>query len=428
MNSPTTLVSRVKASSPFDGLTVYSLQTGVDNVVAFCGSFLGGDLFASGNILVPELTASLLDLGTKKRDKFEIATALESVGAKLGFSSGKHRVHFSGKCLKNDIPLVIELLAEQLIFPAFHKEDLSSMVQRRKAELKKLKEDTRTRAVEAFLLQLYPENHPNCPISLSDQLEAIDSASVTQLSKFHNDYYGLGNVNICLVGDVDHENIEKQTTKHFGQWRNSSAKIKNNTLKAKRLKKAIEKSEHIPDKTSADLVTGHGIGIDREHEDYYSVMMSHFILGGNFSARLMATVRDQEGLTYGIQSTTGGVDQGSDGYWYIWGTFGPKVLKKAKESINKQLDLWYKKGVTEEELRSKKTTITGMYQIGLDTTSGLATRILTTVERGKELSFMDEYPHIIASITLDQVNKAIQTYCDPGKRITIIAGTVDESN
>ena len=73
--------------------------------------------------------------------------------------------------------------------------------------------------------------------------------------------------------------------------------------------------------------------------------------------------------------------------------------------------------MTEEELKSKKTTITGMYQVGLDTTSGLATRILTTVERGKKLSFMDEYPDIITAITLDQVNKAIHTYCDRRKRI-----------
>ena len=68
-----------------------------------------------------------------------------------------------------------------------------------------------------------------------------------------------------------------------------------------------------------------------------------------------------------------------------------------------------------------------MYQVGLDTTAGLATRILTTVERGKELSFMDEYPHIISTLTLDQVNDAIRAYCDPERRITVVAGTVDEA-
>lgn len=38
------------------------------------------------------------------------------------------------------------------------------------------------------------------------------------------------------------------------------------------------------------------------------------ILGGNFSARLMQTVRDQEGLTYGINSFIEGVEEGQDGF------------------------------------------------------------------------------------------------------------------
>ena len=157
-------------------------------------------------------------------------------------------------------------------------------------------------------------------------------------------------------------------------------------------------------------------------------MMGHFILGGNFSARLMATVRDQEGLTYGIQSATGGVEEGNDGYWYIWGTFGPDVLETAKKSISRELCLWHEKGVTLGELTAKQSTITGTYKVGLDTTAGLATRILTTVERGKELSFMDEYPDIINNLTLDQVNAAIRSYCNPDNRITIVAGTVNNTH
>ena len=47
-------------------------------------------------------------------------------------------------------------------------------------------------------------------------------------------------------------------------------------------------------------------------------MVGTYILGGNFSARLMQTVRDEQGLTYNIQSLVGGVDNGNDGYWVIW--------------------------------------------------------------------------------------------------------------
>ena len=429
VDSNTALAPRVTHTTPLDGLDIYSLQTGIKEVITYRGSFLGGSLFANDNILIPEMTGAMLDLGTKKRDKFEIGEALESVGARLGFTTGRYRVHFSGRCLKNDIPIVIELLAEQLAEPAFYQNDLKSTIQRRRAELKKQKEDTRTRAVEEFLCQLYPKGHPNFIPSLDDQIEAIEKVTTEGLISFHEDYYGLGSMKVSFVGEVDHNTIEQEIHRQFHGWREASAKREQKVdLAAKTVERASLETVHVPDKTSADLVTGHGIGIHRDHKDYYSVMMSHFILGGNFSARLMATIRDQEGLTYGIQSATGGVEEGNDGYWYIWGTFGPDVLETAKESINRELCLWHENGVTIDELTAKQSTITGMYKVGLDTTAGLATRILTTVERGKELSFMDEYPNIINDLTLDQVNAAIRSYCNPDNRITVVSGTIKGTN
>ena len=429
VDSNTALAPRVTHSSPLDGLDIYSLQTEIKDVITYRGSFLGGSVFAKDNVLIPEMAGAMLDLGTKKRDKFEIGEALESVGASLGFTTGRYRVHFSGRCLKNDIPLVIELLAEQLAGPAYHQDDLKSLIQRRRAELKKQKEDTRTRAVEVFLRQLYPEGHPNSIPSLDDQIVAIEKVTTEDLMSFHEDYYGLGSMNVSFVGEVDHSTIEHEIHRRFRGWKQTSFTIEQKVdLVAKTVERASLETVHVPDKTSADLVTGHGIGIHRDHKDYYSVMMSHFILGGNFSARLMATVRDQEGLTYGIQSATGGGEEGNDGYWYIWGTFGPDVLETAKESISRELCLWHEKGVTLDELTAKQSTIAGMYKVGLDTTAGLATRILTTVERGKELSFMDEYPDIINGLTLDQVNAAICSYCNPDNRITVVAGTVKNTH
>ncbi|HJM10524.1 MAG: pitrilysin family protein [Candidatus Marinimicrobia bacterium] len=423
------LAPKVKSSSPLEGLTLNFLKTEVKDVITLRGSFLGGDVFAEENIVVPEITAAMLDLGTQKRDKFEISDALESVGAKLAFASGRYRVQFSGKCLRENLPLLIELLAEQLMIPAYNKKDLQSVVQRRTAEMRKAKEDTRTRAIETFLMELYPEGHPNRAMGLDRLIENTQKVTTKQLQSFHGVNYGLGTAHICFVGDVDHRIVEEEVAKRFCGWEKSPLTLETATKsQANIIGGSLSKVVHIPDKTSADVVTGHGIGIDREHDDYYAVMMSHFILGGNFSARLMATVRDKEGLTYGIQSSTGGVEEGNDGYWYIWGTFAPDIIDKAKKSIEKQLNLWLREGISGDELETKKRTISGMYQIGLDTTSGLANRILTTVERGKELSFMDEYPNLINSLTLEQVNSAIHSYCNLGKRITVVAGTLNGTN
>ena len=155
-------------------------------------------------------------------------------------------------------------------------------------------------------------------------------------------------------------------------------------------------------------------------------MLGHFILGGNFSARLMSTVRDQEGLTYGIQSAVAGVDNGNDGYWYIWGTFAPELVDQGRESALRQLKTWIKQGVTEDELSRKKTTASGMYKVGLATTAGLAGQILATVENGRELDYIDSYPDKINAVTLNEVNKAIKKYCNERELVTVVAGPTDK--
>ena len=153
-------------------------------------------------------------------------------------------------------------------------------------------------------------------------------------------------------------------------------------------------------------------------------MLGIYILGGNFSARLMQTVRDKQGLTYGIGSSISGVSFGADGYWNIWGTFSPDILKKGIEATKEQVDLWFNKGVTEDELSAKKTTISGSYKVSMDSTAGLAAKILSNAEHGRELSYLDEYPKIIESISLSEVNRAIKKYDNPNKLYLVAAGTL----
>ncbi|MCH7733550.1 MAG: insulinase family protein, partial [Candidatus Marinimicrobia bacterium] len=81
--------------------------------------------------------------------------------------------------------------------------------------------------------------------------------------------------------------------------------------------------------------------------------------------------------------------------------------------------------VTEEELAAKKTTITGTYQVTLATTGGLANRIMSIAERGKEMSYIDEFPQEIYSIQLRKVNEVIKQYSNPKKLVFVSAGSIE---
>jgi zinc protease len=155
-------------------------------------------------------------------------------------------------------------------------------------------------------------------------------------------------------------------------------------------------------------------------------MVGSFILGGNFSARLMQTVRNEQGLTYGIAAWIGGIDDGNDGYWNVWGTFSPELLEKGYEASMTQLEKWVNDGVSAEELIAKKSTITGTFKVGLATTRGMVNQILTNAERGRPNSHLDDFPGIINALTLERVNEAIKRYVNLEKIVFVAAGSVDD--
>ncbi len=169
------IADRIIEHKPVGGLRLLTMKTGVKDVVTIRGSILGGDVYSpQANRMIADLTAAMLDKGTKSKSKFEIADKLETVGASISFSSGQQHVRFSAKCLKEDVTLVLGLLAEQLREPAFNKEDLKTLKTRLVGNLKRDKEDTGRQAGGAFLRKLYPQNHPNYSYKIDDRIKMIN--------------------------------------------------------------------------------------------------------------------------------------------------------------------------------------------------------------------------------------------------------------
>ena len=104
-----------------------------------------------------------------------------------------------------------------------------------------------------------------------------------------------------------------------------------------------------------------------------------------------------------------------------------KLLEKGLASTRRELKRWYREGITEEELKAKKTTLIGSYKVRLATTGGLAGRILSFSQMGRRVNYLDQYPKDLEAIRIEAVNAAIQRYLNPDDMITVMAGSVEQS-
>ena len=229
---------------------------------------------------------------------------------------------------------------------------------------------------------------------------------------------------IVAVGDVDHNSLESLIKEGFGDWKKSPLKEKKETGTANKASDKVYVT--MQDKTSTDFLVGTALGIDRYHPDYLPLYVATHTLGGNFSARLMQTVRVKEGLTYGINSSMRGFGNGNDGYWMVGGTFSPKLLSKGESSTLREIKKWAEEGITQKELDITKSTLTGGFQVGFDSTGGLAGGILDAIIVHGDLTYLDSYPERIKAITLEEANTAISKYIFFDDLYQVAAGTIDE--
>ncbi len=407
------------------GIDVIAYATGVKDVVTLRAALPAGKALAGiGNPAIPTLTGMMLDQGTQKHDKFAIAEKLEAVGASINFRVGTDLLEVSSKSLKKDVPLVLSLIAEQLRTPAFSAEEFAKAKKQFAGGLKRSLENTDFRAADAFTRAIYPVAHPNRNPVPEDLLAAIEAAKLEDVIAFHQANYGPAQMTLVMVGDLDMASLQTEVSKSFSGWSGGSTVVR--AAKAGATKAPKDQQVAMPDKTSVSVVLGQSSGLRYSDPDYQALRVATAILGSGFTGRLMANVRDKEGLTYGVGASLAN-DMFHDGDWKISATFAPALLDKGIASTKHQLDLWYEAGVTPVEIEARKSNLIGSFKVDLATTGGMADALLAAVNRGYDANWLDDFPTKINALTNDQVNTAIRKYLKPDGMFLIKAGTLPAS-
>jgi len=404
------------------GIDLITYHTDVKDVVVILGALPAGDAMGEpGNIAIPTLAGMMLDRGTKALDKFAIAEQLDNVGAEIAFSVGTQSVEIRAKCLKKDLPLIIGLIAAELRTPAFQLQEFNKAKQQFVGALEASAQNTEARAHEAFGRAVFPPGHPNRPHTVSDYEAAAKTATLDELKAFYAKYYGPAHLSLVVAGDVDAAKTQAEINKAFSGWSGGRDYIRPAAPAV--LTAAHDVSVPLADKPSVSVIIGQPTGLRYKDPDALALRVGTAILGHGFTGRLMGTVRDKEGLTYNIGAGMA-EDSIADGSWDISASFAPALLTKGIASTRRELDKWWKDGVTDQELAARKQGLVGGYLVGLSTTAGLANTILTNVQRGYDVGWLDNYPKAVAALTRDQVNSAIKNHLNPSVMVLVEAGSV----
>jgi len=362
--------------------------------------------------------ANCMMRGTERRTFQQIYEEIESVGASVDTSGGMNVSSFSAKCLAEDLPKILDILADVLQRPSF---PLAEVEKERGELLTSLEErahNTRSQAALKFRELLYSHQHPYGR-STSGYIETVQSITRDELEKFYRDYYGPRGMIVSIVGAVEAHRAIEMWHDAFGAWQATS--VERTALPPVAPITGVQREfVPVPGKFQSDIVMG-CVGPARLEPDYLDAALGNSILGiFGLMGRLGENVRDKLGLAYYATSRVeGGLGPGA---WLLYAGVNPANVDLAIESMLAQVQRMRDKRVGGRELADNKSFITGSLPLQLETNDGTASIILDMELYGLGLDYLQHYADTINNITPTQIRTAAQKYLDPDNIVIAVAG------
>lgn len=415
--------SRVRRAELATGAVLLVVENPATPIVSLRGSLRAGSIFDSPDKPgLARLTAEMLERGTVRRSKLDIAGALESVGAEIEFSADPFAVNIAARALAPDAQLLVATLAEMLREPAFPVDELEKLKQQTIAALQEQQTNTRHRAYERLTQLIFDRGNPFYLPDGERLIESVNAITADDVRGFYEEHYGGRSLILTLAGRVEANFAEELFRTAFADFGGPRANVNFDVADPAPQTGGRREIVTLKEKANVDVLLGSAAPLRRNAEDYYAALIANNALGeSTLSSRLGLVVRDREGLTYGIGSRFRAPSLAA-GPWHISVSVNPHNVEKAIESALGVLRDYAAHGITPEELANEKSSAIGAFKVSLATTEGLAEALWDAEFFRLGTDFPDRFADLIGRVTADEVDAAIRKYFRPDHLTIVMAG------
>jgi zinc protease len=352
------------------------------------------------------LTVSLLEQGSKKRGALQIADDFAQLGSSFNESAAWDYVMVSTAGLSGSKSRLLELFSDVSLNPQFAAAEVNRKKSQSVASLTQLPDQPTEFASQLFDKEVFgqhPYAHP-----VSGYVRTVKNLKREQVARFYEGNFRPNNAILAVAGDFDHA-FRAEVEKTFSQWKGSSVEKREIPVPAMAEKMAFKLvSKEGLQQTQVRLGQ---VAIGRSHPDFLRLRLANVVLGGAFASRLTQKVRDDLGLTYSISSAfESRINTGS----FEINTFVRN--EKVGEAIKRTLEVvrdFRKSGVTEKELAAAKALLVGQFPAAIETVDRLALNLMILRVYGVPDTYLTDFLQNVNSITLSEVNAAIQRHLKP---------------
>ncbi|MES1206292.1 MAG: pitrilysin family protein [Pseudomonadota bacterium] len=376
----------------------------------------GGSANEPGAAGLADLTANMLDEGTKSRSALEIAEQIGDLGATLATIASWDASVVTLSTLARNLDATMAIWADVITRPAFSEKELARVRDNLVTAVARRKDSPPTVASIVLARLLFGDRHPfGWPqAGVEESLKKLTAADVR---RFYATYYHPGNATIIAAGDISQADLRKKLEAALAGWRPTrvpAVKVPAAPSLDKMRIVLVDK----PGAPQSSIRVGF-VGVRRADPDYFPILLMNQIFGGSFY-RLDMNLRERQQWTYGARS---GFDmRRTPGPASAGGEFVAAHTADAVAEILKEMQVMATTEVSDEELTRAKDNFIKAFPARFATRGSTAGVLGELAVYGLPDNFLANYTKNVQAVSKEEIRRVAQKFLVPDKMLIVVVG------
>jgi predicted Zn-dependent peptidase len=369
-----------------------------------------------GKFGLASMTADMLDEGAGARSALEIADAIDYLGAQLSTSATYDAtyidLHVPVVRLDEALPVVADVVQR----PTFPESELKRVRQERETSLVQAADDPGALASLAFPRIVYGTHRYGT--SLVGTVASLRAFTRDDLVRFHASRYSPANAALMVAGDVKPDEVISLLERTFGAWAGKPVTLQTANRPPPQLTTRKVFLIDKPGAAQSQIRIG-WVGVPRSTKDYFALSVLNTILGGSFTSRLNANLREAHGYAYGAGSVFE-MRLGPGPFYADAGVQTDKTTEALKEFFNELTRIHQPVGT--DELEKAKRYLALLLPRRFETTRGMAASFAQQFIYDLPADFYTTYASRVSAVSAAGVKLAADEYIQPDRFDVVIIG------
>ena len=377
------------------------------------------DGIAEGDIAgVAQMAGQLLKRGTTTKSKAQLDEAIEFLGGSMSTSS----LSASVSSLKGNFPSLLGLLSEVVLQPALSTEELEKIRKQTLSGIESSKDDADAISGNVVKKLVYGATHPYGEMMTT---KTVNQVSITDVKSFLNTYWLPNAAYLIFVGDIEPATAKALAEKSFGNWKMGTV-LKQNFAKPIKPTQTYVAIVDRPASVQSVVAIASTVDLYPGSSNAIAGSVMNNILGGGFSGRLFANLREKYAFTYGAYSSLSPSRQ--IGIFQAEASVRNEKTDSSVQELLREINTLRNELVGETELSRMKNYLSGGFARSLENPATIANFALNIARNNLPADYYQKYLTNLASVDAKKVQDVAQLYLNPSQMHIVIVGNAKQIN